>query len=87
MLWIRREKKSKRQKSRSKFLMHLLSCLWSKDLKKVSIRKIADLIEYSPTTVYLYFKDKNEILFPAYTSWDFSGWPRIMKDYGIWKIQ
>jgi AcrR family transcriptional regulator len=31
--------------------------------ENVSIRKIADLIEYSPTTVYLYFKDKNEILF------------------------
>jgi AcrR family transcriptional regulator len=29
----------------------------------VSIRKIAELIEYSPTTVYLYFKDKDEILF------------------------
>lgn len=29
----------------------------------VSIRKIADVIEYSPTTVYLYFHDKNEILF------------------------
>ena len=29
----------------------------------VTIRKIADLIEYSPTTVYLYFKDKNEIFF------------------------
>ena len=31
--------------------------------EKVSIRKIADIIEYSPTTIYLYFKDKNEILF------------------------
>jgi len=29
----------------------------------VSIRRIADLIEYSPTTVYLYFKDKDEIFF------------------------
>jgi len=29
----------------------------------VSIRRIADLIEYSPTTVYLYFKDKDEIIF------------------------
>ena len=29
----------------------------------VSIRKIADLIEYSPTTVYLYFKDKDEIFY------------------------
>jgi AcrR family transcriptional regulator len=31
--------------------------------ENVSIRKIAELIEYSPTTVYLYFKDKDEILF------------------------
>lgn len=29
----------------------------------VSIRKIADLIEYSPTTVYLYFKDKDQIFY------------------------
>ncbi|HMI63392.1 MAG TPA: TetR/AcrR family transcriptional regulator, partial [Puia sp.] len=29
----------------------------------VTMRKIADLIEYSPTTVYLYFKDKDEIFF------------------------
>jgi AcrR family transcriptional regulator len=29
----------------------------------VSIRKIADLIEYSPTDVYLYFKDKDEIFY------------------------
>lgn len=28
----------------------------------VSMRKIADKIEYSPTTIYLYFKDKNELL-------------------------
>lgn len=31
--------------------------------ENVSIRKIADLIEYSPTTVYLYFKDKDDIFF------------------------
>jgi AcrR family transcriptional regulator len=28
----------------------------------VSLRKIADKIEYSPTAIYLYFKDKDEIL-------------------------
>ncbi len=28
----------------------------------LSIRKIADMIEYSPATIYLYFKDKDEIL-------------------------
>ena len=31
--------------------------------ESVTIRKIADLIEYSPTTIYLYFKDKNEIFY------------------------
>lgn len=31
--------------------------------EQVSIRRIAELIEYSPTTVYLYFKDKDEIFF------------------------
>ena len=34
-----------------------------KGFDNVSMRKIAELIEYSPTTVYLYFKDKNEILY------------------------
>ncbi|MCR9062534.1 MAG: TetR/AcrR family transcriptional regulator [Cytophagales bacterium] len=34
-----------------------------KGFEKTSIRNIADLIEYSPGTIYLYFKDKNEILF------------------------
>jgi AcrR family transcriptional regulator len=28
----------------------------------VSMRKIADNIEYSPTTIYLYFKDKTDLL-------------------------
>lgn len=31
--------------------------------EKVSIRNIADAIEYSPATIYLYFKDKNELFF------------------------
>jgi AcrR family transcriptional regulator len=30
--------------------------------ENVSMRKIASKIEYSPTTIYLYFKDKSEIL-------------------------
>lgn len=29
---------------------------------QVSMRKVADKIEYSPTTIYLYFKDKNDLL-------------------------
>ncbi len=30
--------------------------------ENVSMRKIAERIEYSPTTIYLYFKDKDELL-------------------------
>lgn len=30
--------------------------------ESVSMRKLAEKIEYSPTTIYLYFKDKNELL-------------------------
>jgi AcrR family transcriptional regulator len=29
----------------------------------VTVRKIAELIEYSPTTIYLYFKNKDAVLF------------------------
>ncbi|HKV40941.1 MAG TPA: TetR/AcrR family transcriptional regulator [Blastocatellia bacterium] len=31
--------------------------------QSVSMRRIAEKIEYSPTTIYLYFKDKTELLF------------------------
>ncbi|HUN67090.1 MAG TPA: TetR/AcrR family transcriptional regulator [Bacteroidota bacterium] len=33
----------------------------------ISIRRIADKIEYSPATIYLYFKDKDEILYALHT--------------------
>jgi len=35
--------------------------------EKVSIRNIAEAIEYSPATIYLYFKDKNEILYAVHS--------------------
>ena len=34
----------------------------SEGYENVSMRKIADKIEYSPTTIYLYFKDKADLL-------------------------
>lgn len=34
----------------------------TEDYAAVSMRRIADKIEYSPTTIYLYFKDKEEIV-------------------------
>ena len=34
-----------------------------KGFEEVSIRNIAEAIEYSPATIYLYFKDKDEIFY------------------------
>ncbi len=34
--------------------------------EKLSIRAIADEIEYSPATIYLYFKDKSEVLYAVH---------------------
>ncbi len=35
----------------------------SEGYENVSMRKIAEKIEYSPTTIYLYFKDKGDLLY------------------------
>ena len=34
-----------------------------KGFEKTSIRNVAEAIEYSPATIYLYFKDKNELFY------------------------
>jgi AcrR family transcriptional regulator len=58
------ERKEKQKQEIKKLILDASMKLFiEQGFEKVSIRKIADLIEYSPTTVYLYFKDKNEILF------------------------
>ncbi|MBK8515289.1 MAG: TetR/AcrR family transcriptional regulator [Saprospiraceae bacterium] len=38
------------------------SILLKHGIKGLSIRKIANNVEYSPATIYLYFKDKDEIM-------------------------
>lgn len=58
------ERKEKQKTELKKMILEASMKLFVEEgFEKVSIRRIADLIEYSPTTVYLYFKDKNEILF------------------------
>ncbi len=53
-----REKKFLRQE-----ILDAASELFVKEgYESVSMRRIADKIEYSPTTIYLYFKDKAELL-------------------------
>ena len=58
------ERKEKQKLEIRKAILHAsMKLFMEQGFENVSMRKIADLIEYSPTTVYLYFKDKNEILF------------------------
>lgn len=53
-----REKENLRQE-----ILDAASELFAKEgYANVSMRKIADKIEYSPTTIYLYFKDKTDLL-------------------------
>jgi AcrR family transcriptional regulator len=60
---IAERKEKQKQDLRKAILDASMKLFVEQGFENVSIRKIADLIEYSPTTVYLYFKDKNEILF------------------------
>ena len=53
-----REKEELRQE-----IMDAARSLFAKEgYQNVSMRKVAQKIDYSPTTIYLYFKDKNELL-------------------------
>jgi AcrR family transcriptional regulator len=56
-------KEKQKQEIRTLILEASMKLFVEEGFSKVSVRKIAERIQYSPTTLYLYFKDKNEILF------------------------
>src|SRR5690242_6125241 len=47
---------------RAKILEAATSLFVTEGYENVSIRRIAEKIEYSPATIYLYFKDKAELI-------------------------
>lgn len=57
----RREREKVEMKA--KILLAAKELFLKKGFEKTSIRNIADRIEYSAGTIYLYFKDKNDLLF------------------------
>jgi AcrR family transcriptional regulator len=58
------ERKVRNRKEMEKHVLDAAMKLYLKEgYKNVTIRKIAKTIEYSPATIYLYFKDKEEIFF------------------------
>jgi len=58
-----RERRARQKKFLRQEILDAASELFVRDgYENVSMRKIADRIEYSPTTIYIYFKDKAELL-------------------------
>jgi len=59
-----KERKERQKTDMQKAILDAALKLFSDDgFENVTMRRIADTIEYSVGTIYLYFKDKNEILF------------------------
>jgi AcrR family transcriptional regulator len=58
-----KERKARQKKFLRQEILDAAGELFVKEgYEQVSMRRIADRIEYSPTTIYLYFKDKSELL-------------------------
>ena len=60
---ITSRKEREKEEMRSLILDAALRIFREKGYDGVSIRNIAEAIEYSPATIYLYYKDKSEIFF------------------------
>jgi AcrR family transcriptional regulator len=56
-------KEREKEEMKTKILEAAKKLFLDRGFEKTSIRNIAEEIEYSPGTIYLYFKDKNELLF------------------------
>lgn len=58
------ERRQKEKKEMRGLILETAMKLFLKEgFEKVTIRRIAEKIDYSPATIYLYFKNKNEIVF------------------------
>jgi len=60
---IKERKEKHRDDLRMKILDAAKSLFLRDGYEATSIRKIAERIEFSPTTIYLYYKDKSDIMF------------------------
>lgn len=60
---VRERKERERKEMRERILESAHRLFLGKSFEEISIRNIADAIEYSPTAIYLYFKDKDAIFY------------------------
>ena len=60
---IAERKEREKQEMRTLILSTATNLFVERGYDSVSMRNIAEAMEYSPATIYLYFKDKNELLY------------------------
>lgn len=60
---VKERKERDKVEMRDKILQSAHKLFLDRGFEEVSIRNIAEAIEYSPATIYLYFKDKDEIFY------------------------
>ncbi len=60
---IATRKERQKEELRTKILQSAKALFIEKGYQETSIRSIAERIEYSPTTIYLYFKDKDDVFY------------------------
>jgi len=63
IMGISDRKERERQEMRRLIINTAMEMFINEGYEKTSIRNIADKIEYSPATIYLYYKDKDELLY------------------------
>lgn len=72
---IKERKEREREQQRDLILQAAGEIFAEEGIEKLSIRKIANKIEYSPATIYHYFKDKEDIINHLMTR----GYQKIMR--------
>jgi len=60
---IQERKEQEKSEMRGLILKTAMNLFLEKGFENITIRNIAEKIEYSPATIYLYFKNKDEILY------------------------
>lgn len=59
---VKERRNNEKKEMKKRIMTATIQIIEEEGYEKLSIRKIADKIEYSPTTIYLYYKDKAEII-------------------------
>jgi AcrR family transcriptional regulator len=60
---ITERKEREREEMKDRIIDAAIQMFLNEGYEKTSIRNIAEKIEYSPATIYLYYKDKDELLY------------------------